>query len=578
MPRIIYDKENNKQNKIVYNKKTALVQGSSTPIMNALTLVAALDAVVPPAISVDIDDLYDNGVPSIRSTDLENLAMVVRLDKEVGNSPTGPLDLQQVDFVGPADVVKRLFTLPYQDGQPLFAVHKMGNTLLLDSVIVADTNSAMLGSGIGNHVITGNNHDMIGSDVSRHLPALDLHEMRSTISSDVSIYTPSSNQRIHNHHEPISDNTTLAAASDTINAAVTTAGTKEFSSSPFVPPPNYFMPSVPAPSKQLLSWDLHEMKLALSSDVSIYHAEEHPAFTVKTLDTTEAIELSTCLDFYLDNVMANVPELALALHTKGFIRGMKILRTEEIPFLNPLEFIESATSSSSGTYGGTSEGLPGPTNPSTASSSSSLRRNHRALQHDRMAMALSYNDEELTCRTPTDYHLDSMDSTIGRTQQSEGQGSLGGNQTATTTNNPTDHHHHNSPDIQKDHVHHSNPTTNDNTHHHQQQQQRQSPIFDPKVIDIDATTILRFLKENCRQDDGTYILRRSPDGQNLRLYDLGLASSSKQKHFKWMLGEFLLSPCILFHHVINTSPICTSHYPTRSLAKIIKYLAIHLTV
>ena len=62
------------------------------------------------------------------------------------------------------------------------------------------------------------------------------------------------------------------------------------------------------------------MRLALSSDLTIYRTDQHPAFTVKSLDTTKEFELSTCLDFYLDNVMANVPEFALALHTKGMAK------------------------------------------------------------------------------------------------------------------------------------------------------------------------------------------------------------------------------------------------------------------
>lgn len=144
----------------------------------------------------------------------------------------------------------------------------------------------------------------------------------------------------------------------------------------------------------------------MSSDINIYKTDHHSAFTLKAVDTTVELNLSTCLDMYLDNVMTNVPELAVALHSKGFIRGLKMTNTQDIPYLNPS----------------------------------------------------------------------------------------------------------NNPNIQSD------------------------PLFDPEVIDIDASTIMRFLKENCRREDGTYILCTSPNGDSLHLYDLGLASMSRQKKFKWMLA------------------------------------------
>jgi len=235
-------------------------------------------------LSVSIDLLYDGATVTKRE---EELQMIVRQgDVAQSISKVSPLDLPQVDFVGPADVVKRLFTLPYDDGQPLFAFHRVGNTLLLDTVTAQDIsptgavhpNAASTGGGSAAAGVNGSVGSIGGSHV---LPALTLglHEVQTTISSDVTFYQPSRTSSPAAAGGGRVSETAIDAKIDAFDEGAA-EGAAEFGS-PYVPPPDYFIPNVPSPSKQVLSWDLHEMRLALGSDLPIYHTEEHPAFLVK---------------------------------------------------------------------------------------------------------------------------------------------------------------------------------------------------------------------------------------------------------------------------------------------------------
>ncbi|KAI9905567.1 hypothetical protein PsorP6_014060 [Peronosclerospora sorghi] len=62
---------------------------------------------------------------------------------------------------------------------------------------------------------------------------------------------------------------------------------------------------------------------------SIY--ERRTPFNHCTLDKES---LCTVLDYYLDNVIANIPELAICMHSKGFVRGYKLVETRQIPYMS----------------------------------------------------------------------------------------------------------------------------------------------------------------------------------------------------------------------------------------------------
>lgn len=403
-----------------------------------------------------------------QSTSKQSLSLMVREETSPGDLPMRkPLDLQRTDFMGPADVFKSIFSMQQpQDQTPavtqddkcsrqnksqsqkqreertrtqikgeIFAIHKLGNAIILDRIPESD--SAVLESNGSENVAShhfrslsnqqlkaiGMNDTAIGGGALKDHPAGLAMILNSSAEALLAVVDSSSTLPAATSSSSYTANprtTPVPFAPSTYDSPISLIVDDDESQllqegSPHTPPAAYFMPSYPSPGKRTLDWRLSDLQMVLTSDHVVYHTEKFSAgISIKAIDTTQKLERATCLDMYLDNVIDNIPELALCLHARGFVRRVHVVHTNEIPWLN-------------------------------------------------------------TSLLPSQH----------ATETSSGGGF--------------------------------------------------EPIFDPKLIEMNALAILRFLKESCTED-GTYLLRRSSDGEFLHLYDLSNASLLQQQKFKYFIA------------------------------------------
>jgi len=251
-------------------------------------------------------------------THKQSLSLMVREEKEdlEAEPRPKPLDLQRVDFMGPANAFKSIFSLQQpqksqssRKGQQqrnikgeIFAVHKLGNAIIVDSI--PDCDSSVLDSdssdSIASRRLLGMNQDGSGTETERARTlelAMALNTSAETLLGHIPTSSSSAIHPLSSLSSPLAPlpSSILAAASTVASTTTMTLDNSSLSAllddesqslqegSPHTPPAAYFMPSYPSPGQRTLNWQFSDLQMVNKLPIHItrrYYIIRSPVYNL----------------------------------------------------------------------------------------------------------------------------------------------------------------------------------------------------------------------------------------------------------------------------------------------------------
>lgn len=243
-----------------------------------------------------------------------------------------------VDVVSSAENIKRLLKMPYANKTPIsLMVHRVGNTILIDDFdihnylrrqsqtdwkwlksFIKETILNSLSEGDRQLLMKGGNpssirdgalmqkffgHSVAGSTLKPNdLSSTDAHPLPSSIPSPPSLLLQSPVLPEPKLEDKVSD----PDSSHSFNRNVL--------------------------------WTFEDIRMLIGTDMPIFGGVHRPCISLRLRDTNEPINVLTGIDYWLDNLMCNVPEVAMCFHLDGIVQKYELVKTEDLPYLEDSKF------------------------------------------------------------------------------------------------------------------------------------------------------------------------------------------------------------------------------------------------
>ncbi|XP_014205550.1 erythroid differentiation-related factor 1 [Copidosoma floridanum] len=233
----------------------------------------------------------------------------------------------EVDVVSDAENIKKLLKIPYSDGTISMMVHRIENTLLLDDFDIhkyllrqAENDWEWLKKFFYEHVF----HNL-GDKEKRLYPKANSRnalQQKNLISKFFYHSLLLTDKQEHDDEKP------SFPVEHKLDSSLPEPSQEEK-----LPDPQYnhsFARNV--------VWTFENIQMLIGTDMPIFGGQTHPCISLRLRDASKPINVLTGIDYWLDNLMCNVPELVMCYHLDGIVQKYELFKTEDLPNIDDAKF------------------------------------------------------------------------------------------------------------------------------------------------------------------------------------------------------------------------------------------------
>eukprot|EP01062_Namystynia_karyoxenos_P043723 TRINITY_DN3200_c0_g1_i2.p1 TRINITY_DN3200_c0_g1~~TRINITY_DN3200_c0_g1_i2.p1 ORF type:complete len:1640 (+),score=563.90 TRINITY_DN3200_c0_g1_i2:77-4996(+) len=268
----------------------------------------------------------------------------------------------EVDFIAPADNMKRLFMAPFTDDSDLaLSIHRIGDSLVLEDGPGGreqpKREEGLMMSKLLYYSLLKQEQEMARSEPAggQRSSSPPAESVRSMSPPPLGAHSPSAGTASTRRDAREADQTATRSPEGT---EIELAPTSPSSSSSQVGEEEGAAGAAgrgalveshaqepeaagggrwePRPFQRSLRWQFHDLNLLLGSNHLVMCQQDTGAEVMLRLhDAERPITSEDALELWLDNVMSNVPQVAICFHRDGVVQGYQMLHTNDLPSYAP---------------------------------------------------------------------------------------------------------------------------------------------------------------------------------------------------------------------------------------------------